>query len=1283
MQRGMVIESVMSQRAGLNVEQVVAQLDEIVDVPRLEAAWARLVDRHDILRSRFLWEGLDEPLLEVHPAAALTVRRIDLPRAELETFLAQDRARGVALNRLPPMRVTLLRHARDAWTMVWTFHHALLDGRAFTLALEELFDLYDRAPRDVRPVRPFRDHAEAAGALDRTAAEAYFRDRLRGYEDPLALPIERGPISDAPHREVERRVPRAVLERLDAFARRAGTTMYTALLAAWAIVLSRYARRSDVVFGSTRAGRHTIDGADRMLGCFINTVPVRVQIDEAAPVADLLRAVRRDSIAVRPFEQTPLDLIARWSELPPSAALLTTNVVFERYLMDARLRARGEKWGHRRFEVREEGSFPLTLAGYLDDGLLLRIEYDPERYATRAVERLVGHVGHVLAQLGEAVDDTTIGALRMMDDVERAQRIAAGVPTDPVPPITDTYPDRFEAVARAHPERPAIRVAGGEPISYGELELRANQLAWHLEELGARPDERIGVCLPRDADFAVAVLAVLKSGAAYVPVDPSYPTDAIAHMLEDSGARFVLASAETKARIVNPRVRVVDLARNAVAVDARPTEPPRRTIRPDNLAYVIYTSGSTGLPKGVMIEHRALLGHNVAIGELYGLVSTDRQLAFAALSFDVAVEEMFPTWLAGAEVVMRTTEMAQSVPTFLERVAADEITVLNLPTAFFHEVVPYLEGGRATLSPSVRLVLVGGEKASRGMLRRWQAIGHPARWLNCYGPTEATVTCTAFEPAREDVAGRVPIGRPTANARAYVLDERREPVPTLVPGELWIAGQAVARGYLNHPELTDERFVVDPFVDGRMYRTGDLVSWDEDDQLDYLGRVDRQVKVRGFRIEPGEVEAALVSLEGVREAVVDARNGALVAWVVGTSLDPAALRRKLEDRLPPHMRPRAIGVLDALPLTPGGKIALGELPDPGPAARQARREQASELAERLAGLFAEALDRDALDVDESFFDAGGHSLLALRLASRIEHALGVRVTSAALMGAPTPRELAKTLESRAPQWACLVPIKRTQLTAACRPLFGIHVLGDNGSYFRPLADALGDDIAVYGLRTPLRGARPTEVADIAALYVEEMLRFQPEGPYHVAAVSLGGAVAYEVVRQLREREKRVGLVAMLDAFGPGGMVSIPGWRRLARHAARMRREGPGYLLSKLDARRQRFVRLARRATVRGYALLGRDVTAELQLESFLEANEVAALSYAFPRYAGEIVVYRATDDIFYDDAFRRSGLGWDACVEGHIEVVDVPGDHLTILFPPNVDVLAARVREGLLRAEHS
>ncbi|HSY64208.1 MAG TPA: amino acid adenylation domain-containing protein [Terriglobales bacterium] len=807
----------------------------------------------------------------------------------------------------------------------------------------------------------------------------------------------------------------------------------------------------------------------------------------------------------------------------------------------------------------------------------------------------------------------------------------------------------------------------GRQLSYHDFNCNANQLAHYLRSRGVGPGFRVGICLKSSLDFAIATLGVLKSGAACVPLDPKYPAERLAYMLGDVQARVLIT--EQGIALGQPPAgwELFLLGARADVLAAQPRNNLGRTSTPNDIAYVIYTSGSTGKPRGVLLPHTGLVNYAASMSRVYSMSADDRVLQFCSISFDIALEELFITWFSGATLVCKSEEMPLAVPDFLEWITRERVTLLDLPTAYWHEWVHQFPELRQPKPENLRLVIVGGEKVSAKAYAAWLSQGGDrVRWINTYGPTEASIAATAFEPNYESVEAvpeNIPIGRPVANVRIYLLDRYLNPVPVGVTGDLYIAGVGVAQGYLNRPELTAEKFIPDILSTepgARMYKTGDMARYLPSGEIEFLGRGDDQVKIRGFRVELGEIEAALAKRPDLREVAVLAREDVpgdkrLTAYFVPiqeSQTSPAELRRYLQQHLPDYMVPSAFVPLRAMPLTPNGKIDRRGLPAPEHVASEGIAEATDSLQSQLVKIWEDVLGRKSIGVRDNFFELGGHSLLAARLIHRTGQMLGKTVPLAMLFEAPTIEQLASALRRDwGHHWSSLVPI---QPAGSQPPLFCVHGVGGNVLGFYELARRMSPEYPLYGLQSQgLDGAHPchARIDEMAAHYLEEIRSVQPHGPYFLAGFSFGGLVAYEMAQQLRARDEKVGLLVLFDT-APGNLKPVtaasfmrlllqPSWQHWAHD-------------------------LPKKARKRIHRSL-RNWRVPQTLRDVRNSNIAAADRYVLRPYAGVLTLIRASEKSLrsLDDPHAA----WPRLVGG-LEIHEMQGDHYEMLLPPQVDRLA-------------
>jgi amino acid adenylation domain-containing protein len=872
MQQGMLFHSVSAPASDVYVQQLSCRFRGDLDVDAFRTAWEELIRRHAVLRTAFAWHGLPEPLQVVGERVRVPLEVIDTP-VDLDAVVRDERVKGFDLGRAPLMRLRLIRLASDAWQFVWTWHHAILDAWSVPILMEELFAAYEGQP--LEPVRPYKDFVAWQRARSRGDAETFWRKYLDGFVEPTPLGIEEE-TGETGYGLEFLAVPDDEVEALRSAAKRARLTPNTFVQAAWAILLSRYSGRDEVLFGTAVAGRPPeLAGVEKMVGLLINTLPVRIHVDPERRIGAWLDQLQQHQAETRRYEQTPLADVQGWSAVPRGTQLFESLLVFENVPLDLERFRRG-RLTLEHFEFVERANFPLTVMMEIRAQSRLGVGWDLSRFDRPSMRRLLGHLRTLLREMAADLD-RTIGELDCLTPGERHELLdvwSAGphpnVPTTELP-ITRL----FEAQVERTPDAPAATFGGsGDDVTltYRELNAHANRVAHWLQANGVEHGDRVVICMDASLERLAAILGTMKAGAAYVPVDHATPPARLRDVMADSGAKVLLDETWTLPH--------GDDANLAAAPDA------------GALAYIIYTSGSTGRPKGVAITHRSL--HHLVRAQIdaFEIDARSHVLQFASLSFDASVSEIFTALLAGARLYLaprRVLVPSRELMQLMERWA---ISVVTLPPS----VLSRLPVGELH---ALKTLVSAGEACSADLVARWSP---GRRFLNAYGPTEVTVCATIGEAAND---GRKPsIGRAMGDARVYVLDAKLRPVPIGVTGELFVGGPGVAAGYWNRPELTAASFLVIPSeVEGsgregrpahathpdpstslgmtqRLYRTGDLVRFRTDGQLEFIGRRDAQVKVRGFRVEPGEIEAVLRGDPSIGEAAVIADDSRLVAYVV-------------------------------------------------------------------------------------------------------------------------------------------------------------------------------------------------------------------------------------------------------------------------------------------------------------------------------------------------------------------------------------------------------------------
>ena len=1038
------------------------RLEGALDPARLRWSLSAVRQRHEALRTTFAARD-GEPVQRIHPPSEVELPLVDLggladPLAAAEGIGALDAVRPFDLASGPLLRTTLLRLGPGDHVLLLTVHHIVWDGASLNVFIRELSALYRGAPALAEPAVQYADYSEwqrrrlQGEGLERHLA--YWRQRLARAPATLDLPTDRPrpPLPSGRGAGARLEVDAATAAALRAVARREGATVFMTLLAAFTAVLARCARQLDVVVGTPTANRGRPE-LEPLVGFFANSLVLRVDVAAGATFRQLLARVREVTLGAYSHQEVPFEKLVealRPERVPGQNPLYQTVFALEDSLRPA-LDLPGVTATPLAADSRT-AKFDLALYMEDRDGRLTGLlEYDRDLFEPATAARLLARFTALLAAaMGDP--DRPFLDLPLLAGGERHRLLYEANDTDREPRWSPFVHRWFERCAAARPDAPALSQVGREgTLTYGELDRRANQLANRLRAMGVGAEVRVAVAVERSPELIVTLLGILKAGGAYVPLDPAYPADRLAFMLRDCRAPVLLTQAHLAAAL--PATQAVPLRLDADwrELAAESTAPPEPGLLPANLAYMIYTSGSTGRPKGTMIHHDSLASYTETAARVYGVGPADRVLQFCSISFDISLEEIVPCLALGGELVLRNDAMLESVPTFLDACRARGITLLSLPTAYWHEITARLDAAAGQpaveLPAALRLMIIAGERALPERLLAWRrhAPVRP-RLINTFGLTESTIISTACDltAARLEGLREVPIGRAIADSTIYLLDRDLAPVPTGVPGEVFLGGRLLARGYFGRPDLTADRFQPHPHPSApgeRVYRTGDLarVLWDGD--MEFLGRGDHQVKLRGYRIELEEIETALLRLPEVDAAVVLARDepaGAkrLVAWIVpalGASPDAselrATLRAALREALPEHMLPAAFVFLEALPLTPNGKLDRGALPAPEGGGEEARESYVAprDAAERIiANIWKEALGLERVGIHDNFFDLGGHSLLLIQVHERLKRELATDLAMVELFRHSTVDALARHLSRPAsPVAGTVVPAPRS------------------------------------------------------------------------------------------------------------------------------------------------------------------------------------------------------------------------------------------------------------------
>lgn len=1273
--------------------------------------------RHEILRTRFpTVDG--EPVQDIAPPGPVDLPVVDLsalPPSEREAEslrrIQEESTLPFALAKGPLVRLRLLCLAEEDHFLLMTMHHIISDAWSRSVFANEFSAIYGAVSRG-EPI-PLPDlpiqYADFAcwqrewlqGPVLQEQLE-FWKKQLAGSSLVLELPADqpRPPTQSYRGARVSFQWPRSLADQLDELGRREGVTLFMTVLAAFQTLLHKYTGQEDIIVGSPSAGRNRTE-TEGLIGFFINTLPLRANLSGNPTFRELLHRTRDAALGAFAHQDVPFEKLVEemqtsrdMSRAPifqvmlvlqnaPADNLRLPGLVVESIPVDT---------ATAKFDMIVE-----VLKG--EEGLAVQVEFCTDLFARERIERMAGHLQTLLEAVARDPQQR-LGDIPILTASEREQILVEWNRTALEYDREATIHQLVEAQVRRTPDAVAL-VADKTRLTYEELNARANRLARRLQTLGVGPETLVGICSRRTPEMVVAMLAILKAGGAYVPLDPTYPRERIRFILEDADAPVLLTERKLAAELPSVGARVVYLeeidAREQSATDLAVA------VTGSNLAYTIFTSGSTGRPKGVALEHRNAAAFIAWARTVYSRDDLDGVLFSTSICFDLSVFELFVTLASGGKVIL-----AENALHLTSLRARDEVRLINTVPSAIAELV------RADAIPrSAQIVNLAGEPLAQTLVDKIYSLPWIRRVYDLYGPSEDTTYSTFTLRAK---GGTATIGRPIANTQLYLLDANMHPVPVGVPGELHLGGDGLARGYLKRPDLTAEKFVPNPFraaPSARLYKTGDLARFLPDGNVEYIGRMDRQVKVRGYRIELGEIQAVLDQYAGVRESTVIVREDQpgdkrIVAYLVpkeGQSPTPSELREHLRQKLPDYMIPSAFVSMGEMPLTPNGKVDRKSLPSP----QQDRTEPGKQfvaprdaLEQQLAKLWEKAFGIQPIGVRDNFFELGGHSLLAVKLFTQIQKLTGKNLPLVTLFQAPTIEQLAEILRKegwKAP-WHCLVPIKPD---GSKPPFFCVHGVGGNVVEYYDLAKHVEPDQPFYGIQAiGLDGSPQSEAITLertAAIYLQEVRAFQPKGPYYLGGSSFGGLVAYEMAQQLVAAGEQVALLAMFDAGGPGYPQYLPSgsaWQqRIARWKHRFSLHWDNILVAN---GKERFDYICGKAWkwARG-KVMWQVWTAQIRLRRLREeiqgffwpqafkqikkAGKAAAAMYVPKPYVGAMTVFRAMEQP--PGVVPDRELGWGKLIMGGIQVYDTPGHHGAIVRDPRARKLAEQLTDALHQAHEA
>ncbi|WP_372422067.1 non-ribosomal peptide synthetase [Salinarimonas chemoclinalis] len=1172
LQQGLLFHTLSHPGEPTYFEQIRATIRGPLDEAAFEAAWNQVIARHPILRSAFAWKGTRVPVQVVGAKVTIALdaadwRGRDDVEAAWEDLLRADREQGFDMARAPLMRLVLRRIGAEETLFVWSHHHILLDGWSFGLVLEEVLSCYAAlarggAPLALAPARPFVDFISWLDRRDHEADDRFWRDYLGGVTTPTKLAVDRGQGVHEGGSGTER-IRDVVLDEatsaaVQAACGRLGVSLSALVHGAWARLLGAYSGEGEVIFGTTTAGRPPeLPGVETMVGLFINAMPLRVTLDPQARVGDWLSGIQKNLFQCQEHQYCGLGRIQEMSSFERGKPLFETLLSFQNYPLDE---AHTESWeGIRLTDYGWTGptNYPLAIRAFPGREIMLVLTHYRHRLDDAIADAMLEQLATLVVALAEGAE-RRLHEIPVLSEAQRETILRGWNDTARAYDIERTLHGLAEHHARVTPDAPAL-VAGNGRMTYAELDAAANRLAHALVAKGVAPGDLVGLCTEKSTATVVAMLAVMKAGAAYVPLDPSYPAERIRTMTEDARLGLVLGWGKGVDAVAGLDTVVIDLEAARAEIEAFPATPVDRVVPPEALAYVIYTSGSSGRPKGVMLDHRGRVNNVEDYCAMFDIGPDDRTLCVSSLSFDISVCDLFWTLHSGGTLVFPAAGREKDPAHWLDLIAQEGVTLWHSAPALMDGMLDAAqdepEEGAAARRASLRLTVLDGDWIPLTQPDRVRAVFANAAVVSAGGATELSVDSLTYPvgTVRKEWLS-IPYGRPMGNQTAYIVDEAMQPVPVGVPGELLLGGVGMAAGYLDRPALTAEKFVPSPWpgVPGeRLYRTGDLARFGADGVIELLGRIDFQVKIRGVRIELGEIEAVMREHPAIEACIVSAPKDLagvrrLAAYVVPASDEAkrpelAQIRAWLRRRVPEHLVPEALVWLDALPLSANGKVSRANLPAPDFAvAAETFEAPASDLERRLADHWAKvlALAPETIDVRTSFFDMGGNSLKALR-ACQLP---GTPVPITALYQYRTIRAVAEHLEGGAKggilaELAAGPGESADDPVAICVPYGGGHA-----GVYQGLAEALSPAMTVYSVRLPghEHDASDEALASVAEIggRVLEAARMLGERPIVVYGHCGGVALATEITRRLEDAGMNVRGLVVAAAY-PSGATQEP------------------------------------------------------------------------------------------------------------------------------------------------
>lgn len=1293
LQAGLLFHTINNPGCEAYVLQSVWALDESIDLELLQKSWAFLMKRHAILRSYFKWKGVAEPQRYVQHSVDLPWREYDWQdlslkeyEARLDDFLKIDRQANFCLHEAPLLRIALIKLANQKYTQILSVHHILLDGWSIARVMAELGQVYESLSHSNHPnlpeAIPFEHYLQWLREQDLVPAVTQWRKYLSGFYYPVdSVLMDKPAITQLIDYAVDNLIfAKPVTQKIKQFCNTYQLTINSLMQGIWGLLLNRHSQSNDVVFGTTVSIRPpALEKAEQIIGALINTIPLRIKIDNHSKVVHYLKEIQTNFIELIEYAHAPLSDIQALSEIAPGSELFETLLIVENY---PTLKIPGLNIKFDDIQIYDPTHYPLYIAVHLHEKLHVRFSYDKNRLTADKIKSLISHF-QVLLLEAISKPNEKISQLELVSDPEKELIVAQWNNTQSAYPHDKTLVQLFEEQVKQSPQSTAVSFEN-HSLNYQQLNERVNQLAHYLRKQGAKPETIIALAMKRGLDMVIGMLAVIKAGAAYLPVDSSYPAERIRYMLVDSQAQFIL----TQSSLLNQLEELEIASAKLIAIDNlgfcedESKDNPTRVSTPEQLLYIIYTSGSTGKPKGVLIEHRAVINFLYGINQKIKITAKDTWLAITPFSFDISGLEIYLPLLTGAHCMVASQDLIVDGKRLAALLDHYPISVLQATPMTWKML---LEAGWQN-KQQVK-ILCGGEPLTKSLCEK--LLKKTRTFWNLYGPTETTIWSTAHAVSGKDTQlPIVSIGRPIANTEVYVLNKQLKLNPIGVMGELYIGGDGVARGYLNQAGLTKERFIANPFSnqkDSRLYNTGDLVRWLPEGQLEYIGRNDEQVKIRGFRIELAEIQKHIEAYPLVKQAVVigytepNSNDSSLTAFIIirqHQDFNEKDLRAHLKKFLPDYMIPSSLMVVDQFPLTPNKKIdknSLIQLAKTKVSYKVQGERPVTDEEKMVAKIWSEVLSiaNNYIYRDSNFFELGGHSLTALQVLSSIYNYFHMDLEMRIFFENPTVMGLAERIrelsndntaltaatrrQSTNQLESCLVPLKPTGHKS---PLFLVHPVGGTVFWYVALAKYLDPDRPLYGIQDPgvsLDKIPFNTIQEMAKTYIQAIRSIQPHGPYFIGGSSAGGNISVEMAHQLETKGEKIALVALLDswAYYPDSLKNHEVFEGIMRRQYNMMQ---AKFLSK--------------------GITVADNLLKLQWQRSKMLNQ-----YKPPLIHSKLIVFKAQVIHSIFDMMDHPLNHWQSCASQPVDAYMVPGDHETMFDDAHVQVLARLLNMKLSEEE--